>query len=36
MMGASPELQNKMGFEVDVDLEENDVALDEVIKKEVE
>jgi len=33
MMGASPELQNKMGFEVDVDLEENDVALDEVINE---
>ena len=33
MMGASPELQSKMGFEVDVDLEENDAALDEVINE---
>ena len=32
-MGASPELQSKMGFEVDVDLEENDAALDEVINE---
>ena len=34
MMGASPELQSKMGFEVDVDLDENDGALDEVINKD--
>lgn len=33
MMGASPELQSKMGFEVDVDLDENDAALDEVINE---
>ena len=33
MMGASPELQSKMGFEVDVDLDENDNALDEVINE---
>ncbi len=33
MMGASPELQSKMGFEADVDLEENDAALDEVINE---
>lgn len=33
MMGASPELQNKMGFEVDVELDENDKTLDEVINE---
>ncbi len=34
MMGASPELQSKMGFEADVDLDENDAALDEVINED--